>query len=174
MKNLKSKKIAAAIVLLLAAGIVFTFQVNTAHSQFTDLFPYITASPNPVQVNQGVVITFGFPMPTLPPSYYEGWMLTITKPDGTIITKGPFRSDSTGGAHMVFVPDKVGVYYAQARYPGGSTNYGNISAQDTPRYELTVQQEPVPGFQEAPLPTDYWTRPIYGENREWYKIGGNW
>ena len=26
----------------------------------------------------------------------------------------------------------------------------------------------------APLPTAYWTRPIYGENTDWYTIASNW
>ena len=29
-------------------------------------------------------------------------------------------------------------------------------------------------FEWTPLPTDYWTRPIYPTNREWHTIGGNW
>ncbi len=42
------------------------------------------------------------------------------------------------------------------------------------KVEVTVQQDPIPYWPEAPLPTGYWERPIYGQNREWYKIAGNW
>jgi len=173
-KKRGNKTLSITMILLLATVTLLVLGVNTANSQYTNLYPYITASPNPVAVNQGVVVTFGFPMPTLPPSYYSGWILSITRPDGTTITQGPFTGDSTGGAHAIFTPDKVGTYYLQANYPGGSVNYGNVSAQTTPKYALIVQQELAPGFQEPPLPTDYWARPIYGENREWYNIGGNW
>jgi hypothetical protein len=37
-----------------------------------------------------------------------------------------------------------------------------------------VQEEPIPPYPWAPLPTEYWEFPIYGENREWSKLGGNW
>jgi outer membrane protein assembly factor BamB len=39
---------------------------------------------------------------------------------------------------------------------------------------LTVQQELVYSWPAAPLPTDYWTRPIPIENREWWVIGGQY
>jgi len=37
-----------------------------------------------------------------------------------------------------------------------------------------VQEEPVLSWPPSALPTDYWTRPISIENREWYAIGGNY
>ena len=34
---------------------------------------------------------------------------------------------------------------------------------------MTVQQEPVPAaLNSYPLPTEYWTRPIEGQNTYWY------
>ncbi len=39
---------------------------------------------------------------------------------------------------------------------------------------LTVQQQPVQGWPTAPLPTDYWTRPIPINDREWWIIGGQY
>ena len=40
---------------------------------------------------------------------------------------------------------------------------------------LTVQQQPLPGATTSePLPTNYWTRPIYGLNTNWYSISSNW
>jgi hypothetical protein len=27
---------------------------------------------------------------------------------------------------------------------------------------------------DSPLPTEYWTRPIYGEDYNWYVIGSQW
>ncbi len=43
----------------------------------------------------------------------------------------------------------------------------------TAEIELTVQQDMVASWPPSPLPTDYWTRPISPENREWWIIGGN-
>jgi hypothetical protein len=39
---------------------------------------------------------------------------------------------------------------------------------------FTVQQDPITGYQTPPLPTDYWSRPIYSTNYNWTQIGGNW
>jgi hypothetical protein len=44
----------------------------------------------------------------------------------------------------------------------------------SPVVTLHVQQDPIPYYQEAPLPTDYWQRPLYPNNRQWALIGGNW
>jgi len=41
-------------------------------------------------------------------------------------------------------------------------------------WTLTVQQEQISYPPVVPLPTNYWTRPIYGENNNWNTIAGNW
>ena len=45
---------------------------------------------------------------------------------------------------------------------------------ECPVVTLTVQNETVASWQGAPLPTDYWTRPININNREWWEIGGQY
>jgi hypothetical protein len=40
--------------------------------------------------------------------------------------------------------------------------------------ELIVQEEQIQSWQEAPLPTQYWTRPINSANRGWYVLAANW
>ena len=37
-----------------------------------------------------------------------------------------------------------------------------------------VQQDPIPAWNESPVPTDYWTRPINDAARSWSPLGGNW
>ncbi len=38
-----------------------------------------------------------------------------------------------------------------------------------------MQQEPIPTLPDSyPLPTAYWTRPIYSENTYWYTISSDW
>ena len=39
---------------------------------------------------------------------------------------------------------------------------------------LTVQADPILPWPASPLPTDYWTRPIPIESREWWVIGGHY
>jgi hypothetical protein len=176
----KSNKLqkTSAIVFCLILILVASLPAITSASQF-QFFPYLTVNPNPIGVNQQATVIFGFTMPTRVPSYYSGWTLSITQPDGTIVTKGPFTSDSTGGTNAYFTPDKTGKYTFQAKYPGGNVNLTGadnyaVPAATTPAYMLTVQESPIPVWQSTPLPTDYWQYPIYGENREWAQIAGDW
>ncbi len=39
---------------------------------------------------------------------------------------------------------------------------------------VTVQSTPIAGFPLTPLPTAYWTTPIYALNTNWYSIAGPW
>ncbi|MFB3890359.1 MAG: hypothetical protein ACE14S_12800 [Candidatus Bathyarchaeia archaeon] len=120
---------------------VALFPAISSASSF-QFFPYITVSPDPIGVGQQMVIIFGFTMPSRPPSYYSGWTLTITKPDGTTQTRGPYTSDSTGGTVAVFNPDAVGKWTFQASYSGGSVNLTGadnfqVPVATTPSYTLT-------------------------------------
>jgi hypothetical protein len=40
--------------------------------------------------------------------------------------------------------------------------------------KLIVQAEPIPTYASPPLPTEYWSRPIYATNYAWAQLGGNW
>jgi outer membrane protein assembly factor BamB len=54
--------------------------------------------------------------------------------------------------------------------------YGNFQPSTSRTVSLTVQQAPVSGYTEAPvpLPTQYWTEPINAQNRYWSTISGPW
>ena len=59
--------------------------------------------------------------------------------------------------------------------PGSNINIGDYFQPSSSNvFTLTVQQEAIQYPPEAPLPTSYWTRPIYAENNNWYSIAGNW
>jgi outer membrane protein assembly factor BamB len=114
--------------------------------------------------------------------------VTVTKPDGTTETLGPFQSDATGGAHTTYTPTALGNYTFQMNFPtqtlqganpfpGVAPNpYVNDSYQASKSnvFALRVQQDAISYPPETPLPTNYWTRPIYAENNNWYSIAGNW
>ena len=112
---------------------------------------------------------------------------------------GPINSFvADGTTWFEYVPDQIGNWTVQFTYPGDYYPAGryvngvlNNSAPpgssfmdqrdypetwykppQTPVQTLTVQEEPVMSWY-SPLPTDYWTRPISPENREWSAIGGN-
>jgi outer membrane protein assembly factor BamB len=62
-------------------------------------------------------------------------------------------------------------------YTGPSSTYNQgavVTPSSTGVIKVTVQEEMIPSWPEAPLPTDYWTRPVNEENREWWPILGNY
>jgi hypothetical protein len=48
------------------------------------------------------------------------------------------------------------------------------AASDSFRLALVVQADPIPYYPAHALPTEYWTRPIDAQLREWYPIAGSW
>ena len=49
-----------------------------------------------------------------------------------------------------------------------------MKASTSDPYTLVVTEEPRQYFPAVPLPTEYWTRPINAQFREWDPIAGNW
>ena len=105
------------------------------------------------------------------------------------IANGEFVSDSTGSTYTAYTPDQVGNYsflvkFHQLQYLWNSTNqggsadyYGTTFLASDYTLTVTVQQDPVninglPILQS--MPTEYWTRPIEGENDQWYTVSSNW
>ena len=154
-------------------------------------YTYISVAPNPIGVGQTTNVVFW--VDKLPPTAAghagERWFfyVDITKPDETKETVGPFTSDPVGGSYHPYTPEETGTYTFTARFgpqvitgSNGTGNYNyNIAINDTylassATTTLTVQNEPIPEPVNYPLPTEYWTRPIEGQNVQWYTIASNW
>ena len=200
MQKLKSKTIAILIAAILTISMgtsIILLPTTNAHTPPWKIptYMYISVAPNPIGVGQTVNVNFwcNAPPPTASAQYGDRWMnltVAITKPDGTTQTLGPFKSDATGGTVTTYTPDTVGNYTFQSFFGGEvlpglnnpipGTISSNAFVNDTflpsssSKFILTVQQDPIPFEPNAPLPTNYWTRPIYGENNAWYTIAGNW
>ncbi|HTY74490.1 MAG TPA: PQQ-binding-like beta-propeller repeat protein [Candidatus Nanoarchaeia archaeon] len=191
----------AAILLLASPALIAALPFANAHSPAWNIptWMYVSVSPNPIGVNQQAFIVMWlnvFP-PTANGEYgdrWQGYTVTVTKPDGTTQSLGPFSSDPVGSAYAIFTPDQPGNYNIQAKFPGqtltganpnpagypaGSsyTDYlgDNFQPSTSPTVTLTVTQQPLPQWASSPLPTNtYWTRPINGQNREWAFIASDW
>jgi hypothetical protein len=106
---------------------------------------------------------------------------------------GKYVSDSTGSTYAAYTPDQVGnysitVFTDKLQYlwynngasntTGGDNNYyGTTFLASNQTITVNVQQEPVsinglPNIQF--MPTEYWTRPIEGQNDQWYTVSSNW
>jgi outer membrane protein assembly factor BamB len=111
----------------------------------------------------------------------SGYTLTITKPDGTT-QKMEWQtvSDPTSCQFVSFIPEQVGNYTLKFDYPGQTYTWTGTYQNDTftaasKTMTLTVLEEPLPAATTSyPLPTEYWTRPIEGQNTDWYTISSNW
>ena len=187
-----NKKSLFALILMVVLAAPMTMQIaTTAKAQTDSTFPtylYTSVAPNPVGVDQTAFISLFFTKPVASPApgtaflgttlvYYTGMTLNIVKPDGTNTTLGPFTADATGGVgNIQYVPTVTGNYTVQAFYPGQSLAGTTISMLPSmsPPVEFTVQQAAIGGYVSPPLPTNYWTRPIYATNYNWEDISGNW
>lgn len=165
-------------------------------------FAYINAAPNPVGVGQRVLVIMWLTNIFSPESgigndyRFHNYQLTITGPNGTNIQQTfAYVADSTSAQDYEFTPSVAGTYNLTFNFPGQAFNaydhptisvplFGGppgpeLLVNDT--YEpssastpLTVQQAQIPSITSYPLPSQYWTRPIYGENPGWYSISSNW
>jgi outer membrane protein assembly factor BamB len=196
MQISKNKTMATAITIILLSSMVFAISsVPTTNAQLNwpdmeiPTWVYSSISPNPVGVNQELSIVFFNPQ--APPGasatngiVWKGFTIDITKPDGTTETLGPFDSDSTGAGFTLYTPDQVGNYTFTTTFPEQTwpdsapyqTAYRNATwLESTFTQTITVQEEPVTSLNPTqPLPTEYWTRPIEGQNQEWYQVSSNW
>jgi len=198
MKNNKTRLSKTTLILILTISVMFiALPLVSAHDPPWQIpvVAYAVVTPNPVGVGQEALITW---WPNHYPITAEGaygdrwtWTVEVTDPSGSKQTLGPFISDPVGGGWTLFTPDQVGTYTIVAKFPetvlkgdnpppGGFSRGGDVYIGDTyladdsePVY-LTVQTEQIEGWQETPLPTEYWTRPINGMNRDWWPLAGNW
>jgi hypothetical protein len=182
-----------ALFLLIASGTILIMQVQPVEAQLegqtsgqlpagitanytVKVTPYLSFRPNPVGVDQ----TFLVNMWTSPaPGVNRLWMdfkVTITKPDGTkdIITMDSYLHDGT--SWFEYVADQVGEWKLKFEFPGNYFPTLGLYAtpSSTAEQKLVVQEAWIASWPESPLPTDYWTRPVAYEHREWWPILGDW
>ena len=158
---------------------------------------HISYRPNPVGIGQPLLINMWMQFETFDRQrkYHDAFRLTITDPDGKseVYIMDSYPADATNWKEIV--PNKLGNwtlkfdflgnYFPPGRYLEGNiitANTGGTSftqseyhkpASDGP-YNFVVQQDPVASYPASALPTDYWTRPVHPQNREWWPLLGNY
>jgi hypothetical protein len=190
-KNKNAIAIALILLLTVSAAINVTAVQFGANAQVVDIptFLFVIASPNPVGVGQVVYVGATFSRPTPTTSGYSGDLyedvtVDIIDPSGHKAVYGPYLMSPVAGVTFTYTPDVAGNYTLQAHYPGQVLTGGGINPQfvnstmlpaDSDIITLVVQEEPVePIYKTPPLPTEFWTRPIYGTNWNWGELGSNW
>ncbi len=191
----KNRLIALVLMIVLTAPMIMMIGQASAATTSTVTLPtflYVNASPSPVGVGQTVYITLFFTKPVTLLNYNNfinaGAALTnlkvnVIQPDGTNVTLGPYTTDTTGGVPAIsWVPTVTGNYTFQAVFPGQSLGTDlssgitySVDPSISPAVAIVVQQTPISYFSNTPLPTSYWTTPIYASNYYWAQaVGGNW
>jgi hypothetical protein len=200
LKN-KIATIAIAIFLTFSMGAsIMLLPSASAHTPPWNLptYAYIWASPNPVGVNQTASVymwltNYYYGSAVGNDLTFNGYEFTITAPNGAVTTQTFNHINPTSAQFTDFVPTQLGTYNLTFTFPGqvytqttpislgpglpvGPNPYTNdtfLPARASTN--LTVQTTPIAApLTGAPLPTAYWTRPIYGENTLWYTIASNW
>ena len=182
--------VAVFLILTFAASLMMTFPTANAQAAPTlKTYPIIDAVPNPVGIGEEVLVRMGIIQATGDVSYgWTGITVTVTKPDGTTQTLGPFTTDSTGATFTTYIPNQVGTYKLVTNFPqqinpvtffnvegGNLILEGTVMLASTSQpLNLVVQQDPLPAYPGHALPTEYWSRPIDPQLREWFRISGNW
>jgi len=179
--NTKTFTIAMFLLITIAASVMLGS--STVNAVDFNTYAFLSVAPHPVGVGQTVTIIMWLDKPTPTASgtlgdHWQNYEVTITKPDGTTETLGPYEGDATAAHTIYYKPSKAGQYTFQFSFPGqwiNTTTYTNWYKPSTsPKVNLTVQEDPIPWWPQTPLPTEYWARPIEGENIRWSSISGNW
>jgi outer membrane protein assembly factor BamB len=154
-------------------------------------FAHIYVTINPIGVGQATFV-YMFLTPTYPDEdltnnyRFHNYKLIITKPDDKTETiTFEYVSDPTSSQGYLYTPDQTGEYTLKFEFPGqvvrdyphrlDSEYVNDVFLASSASTTLTVQEEQIPpAITSYPLPKEYWTRPIYGENTDWWAISSNW
>jgi hypothetical protein len=193
-----NKTTATAIALFLMLTIAFTLvalPIANAHDPAWTIptWCYVSVANSVIGVNQDELIVFwlNFVPPTSQGAYGDRWTfyVDVVTPDGSSETLGPFTSDPIGSTYTMYTPTQIGTYTVVSRFTehtitglpvnpagGQDLSYVNDTYQASESNPVTfiVQQEAIQPWPEAPLPTQFWTRPINEANRNWAPLAGNW
>ncbi|MCW4006074.1 MAG: PQQ-binding-like beta-propeller repeat protein [Candidatus Bathyarchaeota archaeon] len=193
----KTAVVTLTLAAILATSAFMTLPTTNAESWTMTPYIYLTAIPNPVQVNQPAYVTGWLDLtPPYPLSWggtpWQGITIEVREPDGATETLGPFTADTISGFWALYTPDQIGTYTFTAHFPGQTINVPDVGIaagqwlnvvgdhyfepSDSWEVELVVQSDPIPTWQDTPVPDSntYWTRPISAVHRNWNTIAGNW
>jgi outer membrane protein assembly factor BamB len=183
LANSKGKTTIVAALLIILAMAISLFALpgdNQTSSAKITSYPYIGALPNPAGVGQDVLLHVGVLTQLNDASEgWEGLSVTIERPDGKTDTIDNIKTDATGGTGRTYTPTMEGNYTLQTHFPEQNVTdfWGAVNtyaAADSEELTLVVLAEPVPVYPGHALPTEYWTRPIDPQLREWSVIAGSW
>ena len=183
------KTLGSLILIAFLVSVIAAIPMQPAASQTTmKTYSIVDAIPERIGLGETTLLKTGITQAVN--AAQDGWTgmtITVTKPDGTNTTLGPFKTDSTGSTFTQYTPAAVGTYTITSNFPQqpmpvntsdaerGITVYaGTIMLASSASCTLVVTTEPSLPYPGHSLPTEYWSRPIDPQLREWFSISGNW
>jgi hypothetical protein len=166
-------------------------------NRMVNTIAHISFRPDPVGIGQPLLINMWMQFETFDRhrKYIDSFKLTITDPDekSEVYIMDSYPADATMWKEIT--PNKLGNWTLKFEFLGnffpagrylegniitattGGTNFAQSEyhkpSSDGP-YTFLVQQTPVGFWPTSPMPTDYWTRPVHPQNREWWPLLGNY
>ena len=181
---MKNKLFSIILIAMMFASTVFLVNMTSVKADIMQFDTYAVIMPTPEKVGVGQTIMVSMRIDkmgvgtTIRANLFTGYMVKITNPDNTVENKGPLTADATSGAWFLYAPTKVGTYKFQFSFPGMWINTTATQRYYKPSIssiaEVIVQEQPFTSYPEVPIPTDYWTRPVYAENKNWWSIADSW
>ncbi len=181
------------LTVLFALSTIFAaIPINAADTETeVDTVAYLSFRPTIVGKGQTFLVNIWVTPATHVQRNLTGYTVIITKPDGTVDKVGPLTSyDGDATAWFEYVADQVGNWTLQFVFEGCHCPSFNTTASmfssagtlpaayykpsESKKMTLTVQEEQVNSWPASAVPTDYWTRPVSPNNREWASILGNY
>ncbi len=185
MKN--TQKVAYALLALMVLAVVAS-SIPAISAANIRAQAFVSVSPRTVGLGQELLVNGWIEPPPDIGLLFTNVYVDLKSPSGKTLTLGPLTTDSPGTFWSTAYLDEIGQWTATARWAGAQNyrveteRYGNTTVPSehtyseavSQPYTFTVQQNPVPLYPEAELPTGYWDRPISSEMRSWVKIAGDW
>ncbi len=189
-----SKKLALALLAAFLISSVALVPLNT-DALLTDDPPSMRtyaisdAIPDVIGLGEETLLKCGITEALASESYgWEDISIVITDPDGNNETISGLRTDSTGSTYSLYQPTKVGTYTLTTYFPEQEMPVttmvmergmmvileGTIMEASTATSYLVVTEEPSAQYPGHALPSEYWSRPVDPQLREWAFITGNW
>ena len=179
-----TRRIVIASILILTMGVA-TLSAFAPLTQAAEIptWMFLTVQPDPIGVGQTANVVYW--LDKAPPTAsgprgdrWQGWKLEITSPDNKMETQNLGISDAAGSGIVKFTPTQIGTYTFKVTFPGQNITQGTTTnwykASASAIVSLTVQEEQLVPWPYTPIPKDYWSRPINGENHGWYQVGSYW
>jgi outer membrane protein assembly factor BamB len=191
MAKNKTVIIALTLIISMAIGPLLVNNAGAQSSGEMTSYAFIDVAPSPIGVGQTAYVSIWVDI-ALPQSAItndirrHNYTLTITNPAGATETKHwDVIDDSTGIQFTSFTPTQVGNYSFKFDYGGQIYSWNDTAAMrawtgvkflpTTKTATLEVQQDPLPSARSSyPLPDEYWSHPIEGQNTDWWTISSNW